>query len=580
MRYEFQAANVGDISAPPVGFSGPFAGEEGKTPVVRAISPLKRRESDAPFPQPYPGGFQQHIRSPSNPELFRNGITTADKKPVLPTAPNDRVDAMGATSPNEAADCDNHAGVFGSSSTSAFMKQIRSTVHKKLISSASPPDRAIFGASVSETSESLHRRQDADFMEDLQDFILPPRSIADHLVDCYWIYVHSLYPFLHRPSFMEIYDSLWDRLSPSHPHPSPRKRPPGRLFRCILNLVFAFGCQFSSSITPSRRESSSEVFLKRARELLHFDLLDTGTLELVQALAMMGQYLQSTKHPNRCWNVVGLAIRVAQGMGLHLESTSQNRPTVLEREMYRRAWHHCIVLDRIVSMTFGRPSMIPTNTRVPLPLAIDDECITTPEGALDLDPQQPLGVPSRMCFFTQTLKLYDVLGDILCVFYSSPTPRAPPFSDQARTEEDYQSVLRFDRCLLNFQFELPDFLRFRYICPETGEEIPRDPVLLRQANVLHSRYLNIRILLFRPVLIHLIQESQHPTPAVAMGYHHSKDAPITLLEASLAVKCSVQCVVAAQEAIKLIDDNLYSGAVPAWWYYIFCTPHYPSSRHP
>jgi hypothetical protein len=40
----------------------------------------------------------------------------------------------------------------------------------------------------------------------------------------------------------------------------------------------------------------------------------------------------------------------------------------------------------------------------------------------------------------------------------------------------------------------------------------------------------------------------------------------------LAVKCSVFCVQAAQDGIALIDDNLESGAVPAWWYYIFCTP--------
>lgn len=562
----------------PVVFTG--EGESGPPPVT---SPLKRRGSETPFPQPFLAGqvLHHHMRSPSNPELMRrNSITipAPEKKLLPPTAPNDRVDAMGATSPTDAADSDNPAGFFGSSSTSAFMKQIKSTVHKKLISSASPPDQSIFGPTAgSETSETLHRRHTDDFMEDLQDFILPPRSIADHLVDCYWIYVHSLYPFLHKPSFMKIYNSLWDRPSPpnsTHPPPT-RRRPPGRLFRCILNVVFAFGCQFSSSITPSRRESSSDVFLKRARELLHFDLLDTGNLELVQALALMGQYLQSTKHPNRCWNVVGLAIRVAQGMGLHLECTSQNRPTVLEREMYRRAWHGCIVLDRIVSMTFGRPSMIPTNTRVPIPASIDDEYIPTPEDPLNLDPSQPPGIPSRMCFFTQTLKLYDILGDILSVFYSSP--RSPPFSDRARAEEDYQAVLRFDRCLLNFQFELPDFLRFRYIDPETGSEIPRDPVLLRQANVLHSRYLNIRILLFRPVLIHLIQESQ--TAAPGMGYQHLApgdknrlETPITLLEASLAVKCSVSCVAAAQEAISLIDDNLHSGAVPAWWYYIFCNP--------
>jgi hypothetical protein len=80
-----------------------------------------------------------------------------------------------------------------------------------------------------------------------------------------------------------------------------------------------------------------------------------------------------------------------------------------------------------------------------------------------------------------------------------------------------------------------------------------------------SRYLNIRILLFRPILINLIQDSQAYPEHKCDRLH-----PTTLLEASLGVRCSVFCVQAAQEAITLIGDNLLSGAVPAWWYYIFC----------
>jgi hypothetical protein len=79
---------------------------------------------------------------------------------------------------------------------------------------------------------------------------------------------------------------------------------------------------------------------------------------------------------------------------------------------------------------------------------------------------------------------------------------------------------------------------------------------------MHYRYLNIRILLFRPNLINLIQESQAAYP--------EHNLTTTLLEASLAMKCSVSCVLAAQEAIGLIDDNLLTGAAPEWWYYIFC----------
>lgn len=491
---------MGSFPPPPGYVAESFDPGKPTTPIqstMAGMTPVTDRAEGA-YPNSYPGATVQRITSLSDDSsgVPNQKIEVTDDTspgamslpPPPPPPPKERADAMGATSPNDGGDGDSGpSGFFGSSSAMSFMKQIKNTVHQKLINSASPPDRMIFGSGAgSDSSDSVRRtKHEDDFMEDLQDFILPPRSIADHLVDCYWTSVHTLYPFLHRIEFMKIYDSLWAAKPAFNGtmQAIPGRRAPGRLFRCILNLVFAFGCQFSESITPSRRESSSDVFLKRARELLHFDVLDSGSIELVQALALMGQYLQSTKYPNRCWNVVGLAIRVAQGLGMHMEATSQNRASIIEREMWRRTWHGCIVLDRIVSMTFGRPSMIPVHTKVALPMAIDDEYLTD-----DINCQQPQDRFCRMSFFINTLKLYDILGNILTVFYggSNEARTSIPFSDRARAEEDYQAVLRLDRALLDFQMELPPFLQFRYLDAQ-GEPLPRDPIFLRQANVLHSR---------------------------------------------------------------------------------------------
>jgi hypothetical protein len=57
----------------------------------------------------------------------------------------------------------------------------------------------------------------------------------------------------------------------------------------------------------------------------------------------MGGFLQSTNRPNRCWNVVGMAIRIAQGLGLHVESTGGD---LVERETRRRIWWGCVLMDR------------------------------------------------------------------------------------------------------------------------------------------------------------------------------------------------------------------------------------------
>lgn len=85
----------------------------------------------------------------------------------------------------------------------------------------------------------------------------------------------------------------------------------------------------------------------RSRQLLHFDVLDEGDLALVQALLLLAQYLQSTQSPSRCWNVVGMACRIAQGLGLYLNEGDEQY-SALELQMRRRTWHGCILLDMFV----------------------------------------------------------------------------------------------------------------------------------------------------------------------------------------------------------------------------------------
>ena len=120
--------------------------------------------------------------------------------------------------------------------------------------------------------------------------------------------------------------------------------------------MFALGCQLSPEIGESEREPTSDVFFQRSKKLLHFDILDEGNIKVVQALLLMGQYLQCTKMPGRCWIVVGLATRVAQGLGLHRDAHNINNGRYktngngctrqLERELRKRLWGGCLVLDR------------------------------------------------------------------------------------------------------------------------------------------------------------------------------------------------------------------------------------------
>lgn len=191
---------------------------------------------------------------------------------------------------------------------------------------------------------------------------VPPRDEADDLVENYWRWTNSIYPYIHRPSFEERYHMIW------YPQTGPRClstethtfTPAGlytsmgdRLFYCMLNSVFALGALFTPRMGHKDRDQVSRGFFERAKKLMDLDMLAAGSLALVQTLLLMGQYLQSTEMSSTCWNIVGLAVRVAQNIGLHHDAKNCNQdccPTQTldqaETEMRRRAWAGCVLLDR------------------------------------------------------------------------------------------------------------------------------------------------------------------------------------------------------------------------------------------
>ena len=157
------------------------------------------------------------------------------------------------------------------------------------------------------------------------------------MLSVYWNEIHVLYPFLHRPNFSQVYENLWI---------SNREESNSRMVHCILNTIFALCCQVKKRISPDEQGSSADVFFARAMRLLKVDIIGAGSMSLVAALLLMGQYLQSTEWPHRCWVIVGIAVRVAQGLGLHLPQTTIRMQIQQEREMARRLWHGCVFFDR------------------------------------------------------------------------------------------------------------------------------------------------------------------------------------------------------------------------------------------
>jgi hypothetical protein len=258
------------------------------------------------------------------------------------------INAMGAASVITEGNLDSSEHFYGTSSAVSFSQQIYQT-QKRISGRAEPSTHQVPIATGQPPQDMLSELLTTIRISNSDDYFLPPRVLADHLLDCYWTRVHCLYPFVHRQSFSSAYSRLWGSEVPDARRETGSKVGLGgsgcsiSVFYCALNAMFALGCQFSD-LPVTQRENLSDTFFRRSKQLLRIDVLDEGSLALIQTLLIVAQFLQSTQFPNRCWNVVGLACRMAQGLGLYLDNPVSKRSFV-DIEMRRRTWYGCVTLD-------------------------------------------------------------------------------------------------------------------------------------------------------------------------------------------------------------------------------------------
>lgn len=270
---------------------------------------------------------------------------------------------------------------FGRSSAGSFIKQVRKAIDGKIESPqcVEPADSILDRVQMSMLTVNGESQQQSNL-----NYVLPPRDVADSLLAIYWKIVYPLYPYLDRYEIETGYQSLWTGQG-LVPYDKP-------MFLCMLNIIFALSCQLSDAIKPEQREASADVFIVRARETLNLNMWQVGSLQSVQALLLLSQYLQTTNDPHQCWIMVGMAVRSAQGLGLHLPEMSEQVSSSRARELLRKVWHACVLMDLFVSMTYGRPAMIDQNVAdaVPLPMAIDEQFLSRDTQSIDSQPVSSL----------------------------------------------------------------------------------------------------------------------------------------------------------------------------------------------
>ncbi|KAJ5691527.1 hypothetical protein N7488_012262 [Penicillium malachiteum] len=126
-----------------------------------------------------------------------------------------------------------------------------------------------------------------------------------------------------------------------------------------------------------KKEILKRYRLPLERLLLNTDVMNSPDMTSLQALAIFITCLRVHETGRSIWTLVGLAIRLAQSIGLHRDGACL-RLSPFETEIRLRLWWHLCSLDSQASENHGfEPVVDVVNANLRLPLNINDDQLYT-----------------------------------------------------------------------------------------------------------------------------------------------------------------------------------------------------------
>ncbi|CAD6592128.1 MAG: hypothetical protein ASARMPRED_006040 [Alectoria sarmentosa] len=183
---------------------------------------------------------------------------------------------------------------------------------------------------------------------------LPPKHVADILMDQYRTTLHPTLPLIHWPSFKEQYDNAYKDGSL---HGVPR------IWSALLFAVFACG-------TLHRSWYDGQKYLEISKSLIDMWTEDL-TLDHARAAMLTSIFLIEMNLKSAGWTWIGFAVRISFDIGLHCEAGTW---PAIEKEMRRRVWWCVYACDCLLSLELGRPALTKEeDCNVGMPSPIDDQ---------------------------------------------------------------------------------------------------------------------------------------------------------------------------------------------------------------
>ncbi|KAE8381201.1 fungal-specific transcription factor domain-containing protein [Aspergillus bertholletiae] len=321
-------------------------------------------------------------------------------------------------------------------------------------------------------------------------FALPPVTEMTELVQKFFSEIGILFPFIYPVTFLETYSHLIKNgcLSVS------------RKWLALLNLILA---TVRMSIIPNRQFFTtyiieSDTYYRRAVDLYGEQIFNGESIEDVQFLLLLGQYLHGRHRPGQAWTVHTFVVKAAFKLGLHSQNALRDMP-MLAKEARKRTWYGCVMIDRLLSMTLGRPAAIP-DSYVKLELPANHESIDT---SIIMD--NTTADLSISCL-NYTIALYKQLANIIDILFDHNLDSGTSLS----INEIISHISSMEDSLCVWQISLPHGLTI-LSAAELRDGNQQQPTgnaefFSKKFSVMISlRYYNIRTLLHRPTLASMIE---------------------------------------------------------------------------
>lgn len=346
---------------------------------------------------------------------------------------------------------------------------------------------------------------------------------VDAAINAYFSLYHVSYPIVCEPTFRAQYAQVI-------------ARPSGKSWNALAYIIAAIGL-FSTSTKPTVRDLD---LFEAAKSNITIDSLETGNITLVQALALLSNYIQKRGKPNSGYNYLGIALHMAMGLGMHKEFQGW-RIAPLQMEIRRRVWWALYNFYVGAAITFGRPLSWPREgIEVALPLNVDDRDLTHLSATLP-PPRTTLTTHSAIAgqarFHLMTNEIY---AKVISLPFPSP-----------------QELLKMDDERISAWHSI--------WAVEASEVEPRYAL---SRSIMAWRFRNLRIIMFRPFVIRKVFQARM-RQEVVQQLDPSTDAAVS------------RCLAEAKTSIISIDHFWQTGTrncMASWYalYFLFQATMIPS----